>query len=189
MGINYSLSCFSTFPGAGLVFTEIQVPGTTPGIPDLPMWDQPLPGAVGPVPVFHAHTSLTPCSSCTKSTYKYKNNDNDNIKDESKRINAWDTGNAVFLIYFHWAKKKCCLICNTNIMSYNTIQWSIVSLCFLFLHSSTQTFTPWVLRFGARFAVIYAFDHTALFVCSYFMKWWWNDDHDDYDALTRQLWG
>ena len=88
MAINSYPSIFYTSPGTGLVFTDIQVPGTTPGIPDLPMWDQPLPGAVGPVPVFHAHTSLTPCSSCTKSTYKYKNNDNDNIKDESKRINA-----------------------------------------------------------------------------------------------------
>ena len=87
MAINSYPSIFYTSPGTGLVFTDIQVPSTTPGIPDLPMWDQPLPGAVGPVPVFHAHTSLTPCSSCTEFT-NTKTMTKTNIKDESKRINA-----------------------------------------------------------------------------------------------------
>ena len=69
---------------------------------------------------------------------------------------------------FSLSSKYCCLICITNIISYNTIQWSVVSIYFLFLHS-TQTFTPRVLRFGARLSVIYAFDHTTLFVCNHLM--------------------
>ena len=78
------------------------------------------------------------------------------------------------------SSKFCCFICTKNIMSYNTTQWSIVAICFLLLHSLTQTFTPRVLRFGARLSVIYAFAHTALFVCNHLMMmmmepsgWWW----------------
>ena len=170
MGINYYPSCFSTCPGTGLVFTDIQVPGTTPGIPDLPMWDQPLPGAVGPVPVFHAHTSLTPCSSCTGFYRIYlqikKTMPMANLNMNSKGY-LCET-QAIQYNSFSLSSKYCCLICITNIISYNTIQWSVVSIYFLFLHS-TQTFTPRVLRFGARLSVIYAFDHIALFVCNHLM--------------------
>ena len=57
----------------------------------------------------------------TEFTYKYKNNANDKFKYEFKRIYLCET-QAIQYNSFSLSSKYCCLICITNIISYNTIQ-------------------------------------------------------------------